>query len=154
MHPALTLDPTQGFMLVRMKIGELSKRTAIPIDTIRYYERRGLIPAAPRSPSGYRCYGRDTVRRLRFIRQSKALGFRLDEIAQLLALSHDGTACEEVQAVARAKAAEIESRIARLGRMHEVLMALARACETSGNDAPCPILEALEDAETDENDAT
>ncbi len=147
--PGLTLDPTPGFMLVIMKIGELSRRTATPVDTIRYYERRGLIPEVPRSAGGYRCYGQEAVRRLRFIRQAKALGFRLDEIAQLLSLSARDAACEDVRRVAQAKAAEIETRIARLGRMHDCLMDLARACETHG-DAACPILGALEEPAPDE----
>ncbi|MDQ6987798.1 MAG: heavy metal-responsive transcriptional regulator, partial [Mariprofundaceae bacterium] len=92
-----------------MKIGELAKMTGVSIDTIRYYEQRGLIPTAVRSTSGYRQYSPEDVRRLKFIVQAKDLGFTLEETGQLLAIRADGRACAEVRAVAEAKAEEIDA---------------------------------------------
>jgi len=128
-----------------MKIGELSKQTGLPIDTIRYYEQRGLIPVAARTASGYRQYETDDISRLRFIVQSKELGFTLEEISQLLALRSDGRSCAEVRAVAEAKAGEIEARIRTLSRMRQILLTLAEQCEQSSDTDPCPILKSLED---------
>jgi len=104
-----------------MKIGDLSRETALSIDTIRYYEKRGLLPPPPRSSSGYRQYGPETVARLRFIVHAKELGFTLEESAQLLALRRDGRKCDEVRSVAEAKAAAIDDRIRKLTRMQMVL---------------------------------
>jgi len=128
-----------------MKIGELSKLGGVSIDTIRYYEQRGLIPAAARSASGYRQYVSGDVARLRFIVQSKELGFTLEEIAQLLALRADNRSCAEVRAVAEAKAAEIDGRIQMLARMRSTLITLAEQCEQSSEADPCPILKSLEE---------
>jgi len=128
-----------------MKIGELSKQSGVSIDTIRYYEQRGLIPAAVRSASGYRQYGADDVSRLRFIVQAKGLGFTLEEIGQLLALRADDSNCTEVRAFAEAKAGEIEARMHKLSRMHHILLKLAEACEQSSDADPCPILKSLEE---------
>ncbi len=128
-----------------MQIGELSKQTGISIDTVRYYEQRGLIPAAQRTLSGYRQYSADDVSRLKFIVQAKELGFRLEEIGQLLALRTDGRACVEVRAVAEAKADEIDQRIQKLSRMRQVLLSLAAQCEQTSGADPCPILKSLED---------
>ncbi len=128
-----------------MKIGELSKQTGVSIDTIRYYEQRGLIPVAVRTASGYRQYETDDISRLRFIVQSKELGFTLEEISQLLALRSDGRSCAEVRAVAEAKAGEIEARIRTLSRMRQILLTLAEQCEQSSDTDPCPILKSLED---------
>jgi len=128
-----------------MKIGELSKETGVSIDTIRYYEQRGLIPPAGRSASGYRQYSDEDVSRLAFIVQSKELGFTLEEISQLLAIRADGRNCAEVRAVAEAKAEEIEARIQKLARMRSTLITLAEQCEQSSETDPCPILKSLEE---------
>jgi len=128
-----------------MKIGELSKRSGVSIDTIRYYEQRGLIPAALRSASGYRQYAVSDVSRLCFIVQSKQLGFTLEEIGQLLALRGGDRNCSEVKAVAEAKAIEIDMRIGKLSRMRDVLNRLAEQCEQSSETDACPILQSLED---------
>ncbi len=127
-----------------MKIGELSKQSGVSIDTIRYYEQRGLIPPAVRSASGYRQYSSNDTRRLKFIVQAKELGFRLEEIGQLLTLRTDGRACIEVRAVAEAKADEIDQRIQKLTRMRQVLLSLAAQCEQTSDADPCPILKSLE----------
>jgi len=127
-----------------MKIGELSKMAGVSIDTVRYYEKRGLIPCAVRSASGYRHYQRQDVIRLKFIVQSKELGFTLDEIGQLLALRRDGRACVEVRSVAEAKAQEIAVKIQQLSDMRQSLLELAAQCEKSSDHDPCPILTSLE----------
>ncbi len=128
-----------------MKIGELSKKTGVSIDTVRYYEQRGLIPAAARTQSGYRQYSVSDITRLRFIVQAKELGFTLEEIGQLLAIRADGKACAEVRTVAEAKADEIGTRILKLSRMRQTLLTLAEQCEQTSDTDPCPILKSLED---------
>jgi len=128
-----------------MKIGALSKRSGVSIDTIRYYEHRGLIPHAVRTASGYRQYATDDVLRLKFIIQSKELGFTLEETKQLLALRADDGNCAEVRAVAEAKASEIDTRIKKLSQIHQVLLNLAKECQASPDADACPILKSLED---------
>jgi len=127
-----------------MKIGQLSQQSGVSVDTIRYYERRGLIPAATRTASGYRHYSERDVSRLQFIVHSKDLGFTLEEIAQLLALRSNGRNCAEIRAVAKAKAAEIATRITQLARMQAVLENLADQCANKTDSDPCPILKSLE----------
>jgi len=128
-----------------MKIGKLSQQTGVSIDTIRYYEQRGLIPPAVRTSTGYRQYSADDVSRLNFIVQGKELGFTLEEIAQLLTLRSGDRNCADVRAVAEAKAGEIAARIRKLSRMREILLALAEQCERSSDSDPCPILQSLEE---------
>ena len=128
-----------------MKIGELSKQTGVSIDTIRYYEQRGLIPPASRTATGYRQYSDGDVSRLQFIVQAKDLGFTLEESSQLLALRAGDGHCAEVRAVAEAKAREIEVRIGKLSRMRQILLSLAEQCEASSDTDPCPILKSLEE---------
>ncbi|MBX6419468.1 MAG: MerR family transcriptional regulator [Nevskia sp.] len=125
-----------------LTIGELARRTEVPIDTIRYYERRRLIAEPPRRPSGYRQYPEETLQRLRFIRRAKALGFTLEEIAELLALSGR----RDVAAVKRGaqrKLEALEQRIAELTRIRDGLARLVRACSGHGRVEDCPILSAL-----------
>jgi len=128
-----------------MKIGQLSKQSGVSIDTIRYYEQRGLIPEARRTVSGYRQYSAEDVSRLKFIVQTKELGFTLEETGQLLALRTDDCNCAEVRAVAEAKANEIEVRIRKLSQMRQILLNLAEQCEESSDTDPCPILKSLEE---------
>jgi len=128
-----------------MKIGELSKQSGVSIDTIRYYEQRGLIPEARRTASGYRQYSAEDVSRLKFIVQTKELGFTLEETGQLLALRTDDCNCAEVRAVAEAKANEIAVRIRKLSQMRQILLSLAEQCEASSDTDPCPILKSLEE---------
>jgi len=129
-----------------LSISQLSKSAGVPIDTIRYYERSRLIAEPPRRPSGYRQYPPDMVQRLRFIRRAKALGFSLEEIAELLTLSSK----RQVAAVKRSaqeKLADIESRIAELSRIRDGLSRLIDTCPGHGKAESCPILNALnEDA--------
>ena len=127
-----------------MKIGELSKKANVPIDTVRYYEKRGLIPVPTRTVSGYRQYQPQDIARLTFIVQAKSLGFTLDEIGQLLTLRQDGRACTEIRNVAEAKAQDIEIKIQKLSCMRQTLLELAKQCGKTSDDDPCPILKSLE----------
>lgn len=128
-----------------LTIGEVARRAGIGVETIRFYERKGLIDEPPRRASGYRQYEGDAVERLRFIRRAKELGFSLKEIAELLALrSGDATHCEDVHAQLEAKSADIESRIAGLRHMQRALLDLAAACAAQDPLGECAILEALE----------
>jgi len=125
-------------------IGQVAKQVGIGVETVRFYERKGLIEDPPRSSSGYRQYPGDTVERLRFIRRAKELGFRLDEIGELLGLG--GNACTEVRAVAAAKVTDIEQRIADLDAMASVLRRLVASCDAGIHEEGCPILESLREA--------
>lgn len=132
-------------------IGQLARQAGIGVETVRFYERRGLIEEPPRRQSGYRQYPPHAAARLRFIRRAKALGFSLDEIGQLLALRSRPTENrEQVRARARAKIADIERRIADLSRMKRALTELADACEKRVDSDGCPILAALEDERGEE----
>jgi len=133
-------------MIAPMKIGELAKQAGVSIDTVRFYEQRGLLPKASRSQSGYRQYSPEDIRRLRFVVQAKELGFTLEEIKQLLALRMDGSNCAKIKGVAEEKAREITSRIEKLSRMREVLLDLARQCDQGDADEACPILKSLEES--------
>ena len=125
-----------------MQIGELAKSAGVPIDTVRYYERHGILPAPHRRPSGYRSYGADDVARLRFIRRAKALGFTLEDIRGLLSLS-DERNVSKVKRAAEAKLTDIEQRIAELQRIRKGLRTLITACPGHGQAEACPILNAL-----------
>lgn len=127
-----------------MQIGQLAKRAGVPIDTVRYYERNGILPAPERQASGYRAYDERDVERLRFLRRAKALGFTLVEIRDLLALSasrDDDMA--GLKATASEKLADVERKLAELGRIRDGLSALIEACPGHGALERCPILAAL-----------
>ena len=127
-----------------MRIGELAQRAGVGIDTVRYYERAGLLPKARRLASGYRAYDDEDVRRLRFVRRAKALGFTLPEIRELLALS--GRREDDMgglKAAASEKLADVNARLAELDRIREGLEALVASCPGHGALAQCPILGAL-----------
>jgi len=128
-----------------LTIGKVAKLAEVGVETIRYYEREGLIAAPPRLEGGYRHYPAQTVERLRFIRRAKALGFSLREVRELLALRIDpGTTCDQVKDRAEVKIAEIEERILSLKRMRQALRKLAAVCGGEGSVEECPILAALE----------
>lgn len=132
-----------------MKIGELARRCDVNIDTIRYYERQGLLPVPERLASGYRRYRTSDIARLRFVRRAKALGFTLDEIHELLALSdHRDHDMGELKTAATAKLVDIEARMAELARVRDGLHTLIEACPGHGALAQCPILHALASDDT------
>ncbi|THF65297.1 heavy metal-responsive transcriptional regulator [Pseudothauera rhizosphaerae] len=122
-------------------IGTLSRETGVPVDTLRFYEREGLLPAARRRSSGYREYDDEAVKRVRFILRAKELGFSLDEIADLLNFSADPEhGVQGVKARASARLAEIERQIAHLDTIRQRLTRLVAACPGSGSPECCPIL--------------
>ena len=127
-----------------MKIGELARQADVAIDTVRYYERQGLLPAPERTQSGYRTYVAEDVARLRFVRRAKTLGFTLDEIRELLALSgrrEDDMA--GMKAAAIQKLADVDARLAELQRVRAGLETLVASCPGHGALAQCPILNTL-----------
>lgn len=127
-----------------MQIGLLATRAGVPVDTVRYYERVGLLPRPTRQPSGYRRYEEEDVLRLRFIRKGKHLGFSLDEIRDLLALSSNRDSdMAAAKAAAQARLQAIDARIGELERVRSALRAVADSCPGQGSPSACPILAAL-----------
>ena len=127
-----------------MQIGQLAKRTHVPIDTIRYYESHGILPAPARRNSGYRSYGDADVARLHFVRRAKALGFTLREISELLQLSgRSGEDMARVRGSAAARLADVERKLDELTRIRDGLRQLVTACPGHGGIQDCPILGAL-----------
>ena len=125
-------------------IGELSRRTACKIETIRYYEQQELMPEPPRTEGGHRLYNAEMVGRLQFIRRSRELGFSMDEIRQLLSIV-DGkqVSCERVKTIAEEHLQDIKAKISDLRKMQRTLSDLASRC--SGDDVPdCPIIDVLQ----------
>ncbi len=134
-----------------LTIGKVASAVGIGIETVRFYERQGLIADPPRTPSGYRLYPPEAVDRLRFIRRAKDLGFTLQEVGELLSLRvAGGEPCEQVKGLAAAKLSDIERRIIELERMAGVIRQLVATCDAGTSSAPCPILNALAES----NDAT
>ncbi|HKP75175.1 MAG TPA: MerR family DNA-binding protein [Longimicrobiaceae bacterium] len=132
--------------MAALTIGELAKRAGIGVETVRFYERQGLVQEPPRTGSGYRQYPEETVARLRFILRAKELGFSLREIHELISLRLDpAVPCAEVRAHASAKIADIDARLRDLTRMRASLAELVEACGASGEGRECPILDALND---------
>lgn len=126
-----------------LTIGRLAERAGVGIDTVRYYERAGLLPAPPRRASGYRDYPPETLRRLRFIRRAKELGFTLTEIGELLELSATQGDAAAVRQTAQAKLDLVEHKLAELQRVRDALRTLIDACPGHGPTRDCPILQAL-----------
>jgi MerR family mercuric resistance operon transcriptional regulator len=128
-----------------LTIGRLAKQAGVGVETIRFYEREGLIAQPDRRPSGYRQYPPEAVRRVRFIRHAKELGFTLREIQELLGLRVDPrSTCADVRGRAKAKIADIEERIASLQRMKGALERLCRKCRGREPATECPILDELD----------
>jgi len=127
-----------------VSIGELAKAASTKVVTIHYYERIGLLPLPPRTPGNYRAYDRGHVSRLRFIRRCRDLGFTLDQVRDLLRLSaRKEQDCTDVDRLAAAHLAEIESKMADLSRLAAELRRLNNCCEGGGRIADCRIIEAL-----------
>jgi MerR family copper efflux transcriptional regulator len=131
-----------------LTIGTVARRVGVAIDTIRYYEREGLLPEPQRRASGYRSYDDGAVAQLRFIRRAKALGFTLEEIRELLALSADRQhGVKSVKQRAQRRLTALDERIAELTRVRDGLAQLIAACPGHGRPEACPILRALNDDE-------
>ena len=128
-----------------LTIGKVSKQSGIGVETVRFYEKSGLIDDPPRTESGYRQYPGSTVVRIRFIKRAKELGFTLKEIKELLNLKLDpGTTCNDVRLIAEEKRRNVRTKIQSLQGIEKALGELIGACAVGGPDGECPILEALE----------
>lgn len=127
-------------------IGQIATAASVNVQTIRYYERRGLLLPLERTASGYRQYDRDSLRRLRFIKHAQALGFSLKEIQELLALRvRHGAACKAVERTTRGKIDVIDRKLRELERLKRTLADLAETCRARKRTSECPVLEAIED---------
>ncbi|MGD2134705.1 MAG: heavy metal-responsive transcriptional regulator [Gemmatimonadales bacterium] len=128
-----------------MRIGTLAERGSVTVQTVRYYEHRGLLPKPQRTSSGYRDYGQGEVRRLRFIRNAKDLGFTLSEIKELLDLRvAPGTAAEDVRLRALEKIEATKAKIHELQRIQAGLERLVSACDADGPPHACALMHAME----------
>lgn len=132
-----------------LTIGQLAKHAGVGVETVRFYEREGLIPEPPRRRSGYRDYPQGTVDRILFIRRAKELGFTLKEISELLELRvRPRRSCAQVKQSADAKIAGIDGKIAALRRIRRALKDLTKACEERAPTTECPILASLSKSES------
>jgi len=131
-----------------LTIGQVARHAGVGIETVRFYERQGLLEEPARKESGYRQYGEDVVARLQFIRRAKELGFSPKEIKELLALRVDpSTTCAEVRSKATVKIADVEQKIEALKRIRKALVKLTAVCRGHGPTSECPILDALDKEE-------
>jgi len=128
-----------------LSIGQVAKSAGVGVETVRFYERQGLLDEPDRKASGYRQYGEETVHLLRFVRRAKQLGFTLKEIKGLIDLRMDTSATRaDVRRKAKMKLADIEAKIQDLQRMRDALTCLLRTCHGDGTASVCPIIEALD----------
>ena len=129
----------------RLTIGQLAKQARVNRETVRYYERRRLLQRPSRSIAGYRVFSDDALKRLRFIRHAKMLGFSLEEIRALLALRINSiNTCDRVRARTEVKIADIDRKIESLQQIRRVLRELVKACSRRRRTDECPILDSLE----------
>ena len=129
-----------------LKIGHLARVGGVNLETIRYYEREGLLQKPPRTPAGYRLFPSETARRLRFIKRAQELGFSLGEIRELLTLRvKPGTKREHIRVLAEAKITDIDQKIQTLEAMKKALRKMTNRCEGCGPISGCPILETLDE---------
>ncbi len=138
--------------MIALKIGEVAKRSDVGIETIRYYERQGLLSEPDRRPSGYRQYDESVVSRLQFIRRAKELGFTLSEIKELLGLWFDvNTKCVHVRQRAERKINDIEDKIRSLQRMKRSLKKIVSQCENRDAVSECPLWLGLDEPRKNAN---
>jgi DNA-binding transcriptional MerR regulator len=131
--------------MARLTIGKFAYAVGVSTDTVRFYERCGLLPLPARTAANYRLYPEKDILRLKFIKRAKALGFTLNEIKELLALHHDPRATkEEVKLLPEVKIMDIKSRIADLQQIQATLEHLAGTCDGHGPADDCPILAAMD----------
>jgi Hg(II)-responsive transcriptional regulator len=126
-----------------MRAGQIAQEAGVHLETLRYYEKLGLLPAPPRRSSGYREYPKDTIPLLRFIKRAQELGFTLAEVEELLRLRSSQQSCDAVRSSALAKIEAIDSKVKSLLAMKEALTILSETCATEGEGRHCPLLEAL-----------
>ncbi|MFZ6743309.1 MerR family transcriptional regulator [Undibacterium sp. JH2W] len=128
-------------------IGQLAKAAGVGVETIRYYQRRDLLPV-PTVSSGFRTYPASLAERIRFIKRAQELGFSLDEIANLLMLE-DGNDKQAIREVAQERLLQVQAKLADLHRMEDMLTQLIQQCASSTQQAQCPIIQALASVATD-----
>ena len=133
-------------------IGDVADAAGVGVETVRYYERRGLVPQPGRGVGSYRCYGSGHVDRIRFIKRAQALGFSLEEISTLLELE-DGTDRRSIRRIAAARLEETRRRVADLKRIERVLEHLLHECETHSKAPRCPIISAIETARDEHSES-
>jgi MerR family copper efflux transcriptional regulator len=133
-----------------MTAGQVARKAGVGVETVRFYEKNGLLEEPARRASGYREYDEETVHRLRFIQRAKELGFTLSEIKELLSLRCSERPCDDMRGRAEGKIAEIEAKVAMLLRMKEVLGRLASSCCEQSDKSRCPILSTLDGHEITE----
>jgi len=127
----------------QMTIGALARAAGVHVETIRYYQRRGLLSAPPRPARGVRRYGGEAVARLQFIKRAQELGFSLAETGRLLTLQ-EGQSCDAARALAAEKLTAVDDRLADLARMRAVLTELIDRCDASACNVSCPVIETLQ----------
>jgi Hg(II)-responsive transcriptional regulator len=127
-----------------VRTGEVAASAGVNVQTLRYYERRGLLHEPPRRDSGYRAYTIETVKVVRFIKRAQEVGFTLDEVEMLLHLAEGGPAsCDAVKVVAQEKLGDLETRMESLRSMHDSLEQLIATCDRPKRRRECPLIEAL-----------
>lgn len=132
----------------KLTISHVAKQGGVNLQTIRYYERQGLLTPAYRTESGYRVYQEETIRRIRFIKRAQELGFSLAEVKELLSLRLDThTTTADIRVRARSKLSDVEQKIKHLQAIHTSLSRLIKSCRGCGPAADCPILENLDGEE-------
>lgn len=130
-----------------MRTSEVAAQARVNTQTLRYYERRGLLPEPTRTSSGYRNYGDDAVRVVRFVKRAQQLAFTLDDIEDLLHLAGGGPdSCDEAKAMARSRIDDLQRRIDELVGMRDALTRLIETCGESRAERECPILHEIETA--------
>ena len=130
-----------------VRTSEVATQAQVNVQTLRYYERRGLLPGSQRTTSGYRAYTPDAVRVVRFVKRAQQLGFILDDIEDLLHLADGGPdSCQEARAMARTRIADLEQRIEELAGMRDALARLVDTCDLPRSKRDCPILHDIETA--------
>jgi len=125
-----------------LSIGRLATAAGVHLETVRYYERIGLMPKPERTPSGHRSYGPDHVRRLTFIRRARELGFTLDDIRALASLNEPGRSCGAAEVIAASHLRKVRAKLTDLRRLERVLSETVARCSDGKSDA-CPVLETL-----------
>jgi MerR family copper efflux transcriptional regulator len=131
-----------------LSIGQVARRAGVGVETVRFYEREGLLEEPPRRASGYRQYSEQVVARLHFIKRAQQLGFSLKEISELLRLGVDAqTSYDEVKGRTEAKLAEVERKMVELQRMRQALLQVASQCRGPGPNSRCPMLDAFNQQE-------
>lgn len=136
-----------GHLVNNVTIGAFAKAAGVNVETIRFYQRKGLLPEPSKPYGSIRRYGETDVARVRFVKSAQRLGFNLDEVAELLRLQ-DGTHCEEASRLAEHKLADVSEKLANLTRMQVALSQIVSACHASNATVSCPLIAALhEEAE-------